>query len=89
METRGDKAILLGSVRSWAEHEEAEEVARATPGAFEVENRIMLAGRDPPMEPNPNELYDDNYNYPATMTGSGGGGLHIGGETVGSYLRRG
>jgi osmotically-inducible protein OsmY len=42
VEVQGSKAILKGSVRSWAEREEAERVAWSAPGITEVENRITL-----------------------------------------------
>ena len=38
----GDKVILSGTVRSWAERREAERVAWLAPGVTEVENRIQL-----------------------------------------------
>ena len=42
VEVDGGKAILRGTVRSWAEKEEAERVAWSAPGITEVENRIVL-----------------------------------------------
>ena len=42
VEVQGSKAILKGSVRAWAEREEAERVAWSAPGITEVENRITL-----------------------------------------------
>jgi osmotically-inducible protein OsmY len=42
VEVQGSKAILKGTVRSWAEKEEAERVAWSAPGITSVENRIML-----------------------------------------------
>ena len=42
VEVDGGKAILRGTVRSWAEKEEAERVAWSAPGITEVENRIQL-----------------------------------------------
>ena len=42
VEVRGTKVILRGSVRSWAEREEAENAAWAVPGVLEVENRIEV-----------------------------------------------
>jgi osmotically-inducible protein OsmY len=42
VEVRGSKAILKGTVRAWAEREEAERVAWSAPGITEVENRITL-----------------------------------------------
>lgn len=38
----GSKAILKGTVRAWAEKEEAERVAWSAPGITEVENRIQI-----------------------------------------------
>jgi osmotically-inducible protein OsmY len=43
VETEGSKVILSGTVRSWAEREEAEMAAWAAPGVTEVENRIKVA----------------------------------------------
>ncbi len=43
VETEGSKVILSGTVRSWAEREEAELAAWAAPGVTEVENRIKVA----------------------------------------------
>lgn len=40
--TEGTKVILSGTVRSWAERQEAERVAWLAPGVTEVENRIRL-----------------------------------------------
>src|SRR5438309_11089082 len=42
VEVQGSKAILKGTVRSWAEREEAERVAWSAPGIYSVENRITL-----------------------------------------------
>ena len=43
VETRGDKVILEGTVRSYAEKKEAEEAACAAPGICNVENRITVS----------------------------------------------
>jgi osmotically-inducible protein OsmY len=43
IETSGGKVILSGSVRSWGERAEAQWVAWAAPGVFEVENDIKIS----------------------------------------------
>ena len=42
VETDGDKVILRGTVRSWAEREEAERAAWRAPGVRSVDNRITV-----------------------------------------------
>ena len=42
VEADGNKVILRGTVRSWAEREEAERVAWLAPGVTHVENRINI-----------------------------------------------
>ena len=39
----GGTVILSGTVRSWAEHQEAERTAWATPGVVKVENHIVVS----------------------------------------------
>jgi osmotically-inducible protein OsmY len=43
VEVEGSKVILRGTVRSWAEREEAERIAWLAPGVTEVDNQITLA----------------------------------------------
>lgn len=42
VEVQGSKAILRGSVRSWAEKQEAERIAWSAPGISEVQNLITV-----------------------------------------------
>jgi osmotically-inducible protein OsmY len=43
VETNGDSVILRGTVRSWAESQEAERATWAAPGVRHVENRIVVS----------------------------------------------
>ena len=43
IETAGDEVILKGTVRSWAEYEEAEKAAWSAPGVANVTNELMVA----------------------------------------------
>ncbi|GII25273.1 BON domain-containing protein [Planosporangium mesophilum] len=42
VEVKGDQVVLTGTVRSWAEREEAERVAWSAPGVTHVDNRIVV-----------------------------------------------
>jgi osmotically-inducible protein OsmY len=43
VEVEGSKVILKGTVRSWAEKQEAERAAWAAPGVLSVDNRIVIS----------------------------------------------
>ena len=43
VETNGGEVILRGTVRSWAERQEAERVAWAAPGVSRVDNRVTVS----------------------------------------------
>jgi osmotically-inducible protein OsmY len=43
VETNGSEVILRGTVRSWAERQEAERAAWAAPGVTKVDNRVTIS----------------------------------------------
>lgn len=46
VETAGNTVILRGTVRSWAEHEDAERAAWSVPGVTGVRNELQIAVRE-------------------------------------------
>ena len=44
VEANGSEIILRGTVRSWAEREQAERAAWSAPGISKVDNRIRVEG---------------------------------------------
>ena len=44
VDTNGSEVVLRGTVRSWAEREEAQRAAWAAPGITHVDNRITISG---------------------------------------------
>jgi osmotically-inducible protein OsmY len=43
VEANGSEVVLRGTVKSWAEREEAERAAWAAPGVTRVDNRITIS----------------------------------------------
>jgi osmotically-inducible protein OsmY len=43
VEANGSEVVLRGTVRSWAERQEAERAAWAAPGVTRVDNRISIS----------------------------------------------
>jgi osmotically-inducible protein OsmY len=43
VETDGGEVILRGTVRSWAERQDAERAAWSAPGVTKVDNRIIVS----------------------------------------------